>query len=58
MRSQFHVGTAAHQLSDRIIYNQATGALFYDADGDLAGAAIQFARTAGSSMSYLDFVVV
>jgi len=55
--NQFFVGTAAHQLSDRIIYDQANGILLYDADGDLSGAAIQFATTAGSSMSNVDFVV-
>ena len=44
----------------RILYNTTSGALFYDADGSGAGAAIQFAvltnKPAGLAAS--DFVVV
>jgi Ca2+-binding RTX toxin-like protein len=56
---RFQLGTAANELADRIIYNQAAGELFYDADGDLGGAPIQFARVnSGQSLSYNDFFVV
>lgn len=57
--SAFVVGTAAIDADDRLIYNSATGALFYDADGSGAGAAVQFA-TLGTGLSLLasDFSVI
>lgn len=55
----FNTGTAATQLDDRIIYNTATGALLYDADGTGAIAAIQFAAlTTHPVISAADFVVI
>jgi Ca2+-binding RTX toxin-like protein len=36
----FATGTAATEADDRIIYDPATGNLFYDADGSAAGAAV------------------
>ncbi len=57
----YFAGAAAHDLDDRIIYNSATGALLYDADGNKAGgvAAVQFATlTGGLTLTNADFVVV
>ena len=45
--------------TDRILYNDTTGALFYDADGSGAGAAIIFAVLSGSpSVTATDFQVI
>ncbi len=55
----FVVGTAAADLSDRIIYNNATGQLFYDADGTGGTAAVQFATLLGNpAISASDFQVI
>lgn len=40
----FVVGTAARDANDRVIYDQSTGSLFYDADGSGSGKAVQFAK--------------
>jgi Ca2+-binding RTX toxin-like protein len=56
--SQFVVGTAAQDAGDRIIYNNATGAILYDSDGTGGTAAIEFARvTPGLALTNFDFVV-
>ena len=48
--TMFVVGTAAQDANDHIIYDQGTGALFYDADGSLNGAdQVQFATLGVSS---------
>ncbi len=57
--SRFVVGTTALDTADRIIYNKATGALFYDADGSGAGAAVQFAVIQNKvTLTAADFVVI
>lgn len=55
----FRIGAAAADASDRIIYNSATGALLFDADGNGAGAAVQFASiSTGLAMTNAEFVIV
>jgi Ca2+-binding RTX toxin-like protein len=57
--SAFHVGAAAHDASDRIIYDKASGALYFDADGTGAIAAELFAQiTPGSAVSRADFTII
>ncbi len=56
--SAFVIGAAAADADDRIIYNSATGALYFDADGDGAGTAVQFATLAtGLALTNNDFLV-
>jgi Ca2+-binding RTX toxin-like protein len=56
----FWIGSAAHDADDRIVYNGATGALFFDADGiGHHAAAIQFATlTNRPALLANDFVVI
>ena len=60
--AQFFAGSSAHDGDDRIIYNAATGQIFYDADGNTAGglAAVLFATLTNkpAAVSETDFVVV
>jgi Ca2+-binding RTX toxin-like protein len=39
----FRAATHALDANDYIVYNRATGALFYDSNGSAAGHAVQFA---------------
>ena len=55
----FRAGTAAADGDDRIIYDQASGKLYYDADGDASGAQVLFAQlAAGSTLTSNDFLIV
>ena len=55
----FVIGTAAKDADDRIIYDPATGRLFFDADGSGAGAQIQFATLQGApAITANDFTVI
>ncbi|NGN43476.1 hypothetical protein G6N74_20605 [Mesorhizobium sp. CGMCC 1.15528] len=57
--SAFHVGTSAHDASDRIIYNKTTGDLWFDKDGLGGAAAVKFATlTPGLALSAGEFFIV
>jgi serralysin len=57
-QTAFYRGAEAHDGNDRIIYNRATGALYYDPDGNGDAAQIQFAQLSrGLGLKNLDFVV-
>ena len=60
---EFRLGTAAVDGDDRILYDSATGRLYYDSDGTLNGASsappVLFAIVANhAALTHLDFLVV
>jgi Ca2+-binding RTX toxin-like protein len=57
--SAFVAGTAAADADDRIIFNAADGSVFYDADGNGAGAALLIAYIpVGQALTAADILVV
>jgi serralysin len=55
----FHIGATAQDAEDRIIYDSTNGNIYYDADGDGAGAAVLFAHVAaGTVLTNADFLIV
>ena len=57
--SSFVTGSAAADSDDRLVYDAASGRLFYDADGSGPGAAIQFAQLAlGTALNANDFTTI
>jgi Ca2+-binding RTX toxin-like protein len=57
--SQFVIGAVALDANHRIIYNDTTGAVYYDSDGTGAAAQIQFAQlSTGLALTNVDFLVV
>lgn len=57
--ARFCVGSDAKDSSDRIIYDKATGELFYDPDGTGAAAQIKFATLISKpTLSAADFYII
>ncbi|MHC5828393.1 MAG: calcium-binding protein, partial [Nostoc sp.] len=58
--SQFTIGTSATTSNQRFIYNDITGALFFDLDGSASGfTQVKFAQlSAGLSLTENNFLVV
>jgi Ca2+-binding RTX toxin-like protein len=58
-KSYFVTGTRAKDKNDYIVYDKATGALYYDADGSGKGAAVKFAQLKkGAVLAYDDLFVI
>ncbi|MHC5720872.1 MAG: calcium-binding protein, partial [Nostoc sp.] len=57
---QFTIGTSATTSNQRFIYNNITGALYFDLDGSAHGfSQVKFAQlSAGLSLTQNNFVVV
>ncbi len=58
-KAMFRLGAAAADSTDRLLYDPATGAVRYDADGTGAAAAVRFATLpAGLAVTNADFTVI
>jgi Ca2+-binding RTX toxin-like protein len=56
---KFHVGTGAHDATDRIIYNPANGSLLFDVDGLGGAAATRFAIVDPNlAITRADFLII
>jgi Ca2+-binding RTX toxin-like protein len=56
--SSFALGTKATSTAAQIVYDKASGKLYYDTDGTGSAAAIQFASvTAGTQLTHADFLL-
>jgi Ca2+-binding RTX toxin-like protein len=56
--AQFYQGSAAHDSSDRFIYNSSNGALYFDLDGTGSSSMIQIATlNTGLAMTNADILV-
>lgn len=54
----FITGNSAVDADDYLIYSSSSGALYYDADANGAGAAVQFATlSSGLALTSTDFFV-
>ncbi|MCC8996154.1 MAG: hypothetical protein LM517_03670 [Nitrosomonas sp.] len=57
--SRFKIGAQAMDADDYIIYNNTTGALYYDSNGNGTGATVQIATIGiGLNITNADFVVI
>ncbi|HWK34686.1 beta strand repeat-containing protein, partial [Sphingomonas sp.] len=57
--SAFVIGTAAQDADDRIIYDDTTGALYFDANGSANGGFVQIAMLTGApTLTVADFMVL
>ncbi len=57
--ARFRVGAQALDANDNVIYNKTAGTLWYDADGNGAGAAVQIAVIgSGLNLTHVDIVVI
>ncbi|WP_310468271.1 calcium-binding protein [Sphingomonas sp.] len=55
--AEFQLGASANDAADRIIYDSATGRIYYDSDGTGAAAQVLFARvTPGTALTHEDFL--